>query len=244
MSRLLVFVYGVICYVIFFLTFLYAIGFVSGFLVPKGIDSNPSTAISEALLIDAALLGIFAIQHSVMARPAFKRWWTQFVPEPMERSTYVLLASLALILLFWQWRPIGGEIWSVTNETARVVLLAFAALGWTTVLVGTFLINHFDLFGLRQVYLHFQGKPYTPLKFGTPFLYKIVRHPIMLGFIIAFWATPHMTAAHLVFAIATTAYILIAIQFEEHDLAAGLGQPYEDYRRRVRMILPFPKKLS
>jgi protein-S-isoprenylcysteine O-methyltransferase Ste14 len=177
-----------------------------------------------------------------MARPAFKRWWTQFVPQAVERSTYVLFASLALVLLYWQWRPIGGEIWNVENETARYILSALCAAGWTMVLVATFLIDHFDLFGLRQVYLYFTDRPYTPVKFGTPFFYGYVRHPIYLGFIIAFWATPHMTAAHLVFALATTAYILIAIQFEEHDLVASIGTPYEDYRRRVPMILPLPRK--
>jgi protein-S-isoprenylcysteine O-methyltransferase Ste14 len=242
MGRVLAFVYGVICYVIFLLTFLYAIGFVSDWIVPKAIDSNPTASIGEALLIDAVLLGIFAVQHSVMARPAFKKWWTRFVPWTIERSTYVLLASLALILLFWQWRPIGGTIWNVDNDSARYGLWVLSGIGWSMVLVGTFLINHFDLFGLRQVYTHLRGQEYTLLKFGTPFLYKYVRHPIMLGFIIAFWATPHMTVAHLVFAIATTAYILIAIQFEEHDLVESMGKDYEDYRRRVPMILPIPKK--
>jgi methanethiol S-methyltransferase len=242
MSRLLALLYGIACYLIFFATFLYAIGFVSDIVVPKAIDSNPTGSLGESLLIDALLLGVFAVQHSVMARPAFKRWWTHFVPWTIERSTYVLFASLALILLFWQWRPIGGEIWRVENETARYALWTLCAIGWTIVLVATFMINHFDLFGLRQVYLYFAGQPYTPLKFGTPFFYKYVRHPLYLGFIIAFWATPHMTATHLLFALATTAYILIAIQFEEHDLVESIGEPYREYRRRVPMILPIPKK--
>lgn len=242
MGRVLAFVYGVVCYGIFLLTFLYAIGFVGDWIVPKAIDSNPTSSIGEALLVDAILLGIFAVQHSVMARPAFKKWWTRFVPQAIERSTYVLLSNLALILLFWQWRPIGGTIWTVDSDPTRYGLWALSGIGWSMVLVGTFLINHFDLFGLRQVYLHLRGQEYTLLKFVTPFLYKYVRHPIMLGFIIAFWATPHMTIAHLVFAIATTAYILIAIQFEEYDLVASMGTEYEDYRRRVPMILPIPKR--
>ncbi len=244
MGRSLALLYGVICYAIFFVTFLYAIGFVGNLYVPKGIDSNPTTSFAEALLVDALLLGVFAVQHSVMARPAFKAWWTRIVPPAVERSTYVLFASLALILLFSQWRPIGGTIWTVENASLQTVLWMLFALGWGMVLIATFLINHFDLFGLRQVYLNYQGRPYTPLKFGTPFLYKFVRHPIYLGFIIAFWSTPHMTAAHLVFAIATTVYILIAIQFEEHDLVASIGKPYEDYRRQVPMILPIPKGRS
>ena len=242
MNRLLAFLYGAVCYVIFFATFLYAIGFVGDFVVPKAIDSDPSGATGAALLVDALLLGVFAVQHSVMARPAFKRWWIRFVPPALERSTYVLCASLALILLFWKWQPIGGEIWSVQNETARYALWALCAFGWAVVLTSTFLISHFDLFGLRQVYLYYSGRPYTRVQFGTPFFYKYVRHPLYLGFILAFWATPHMTAAHLVFALATTAYILIAIQFEEHDLIRSIGAPYEDYRRRVPMILPLGRK--
>ena len=213
MSRLLALLYGIACYLIFFATFLYAIGFVSDIVVPKAIDSNPAGSLGESLLIDALLLGVFAVQHSVMARPAFKRWWAHFVPWTIERSTDVLFASLALIRWGWPGRPIGGEIWRVESETARYVLWALCAIGWTIVLVATFMINHFDLFGLRQVYLYFAGQPYTPLKFGTPFFYKYVRHPLYLGFIIAFWATPHATATHLLFALATTAYILIAIQF-------------------------------
>jgi protein-S-isoprenylcysteine O-methyltransferase Ste14 len=177
-----------------------------------------------------------------MARPAFKRWWTRFVPEPVERSTYVLFASLALILLFWQWRPLGGTIWQVDNEIGRGVLWALFALGFLDVLVCTFLIDHFELFGLRQVHANLKRRTMPPAKFVEPFLYHYVRHPMMIGFFFAFWATPHMTMAHLVFAIATTAYILIALQLEEHDLAASIGEPYRDYQRRVRMLLPLPKK--
>jgi methanethiol S-methyltransferase len=242
MDRALAFVYGVVCYLVFFVTFLYAIGFVGNLIVPKTIDSGEPVDFSQALLINVLLLALFAVQHSVMARPAFKRWWTRFVPQPVERSTYVLLASLILALIFWQWQPMPDVVWSIENIAGRYIFWTLYLLGWVTVLVGTFLINHFDLFGLRQVYLYQRGMPYTELGFRTPFLYKIVRHPIMLGFIIAFWATPHMTVGHLLFAAVTTAYILIAIQFEERDIVRIHGTAYEEYRKQVSMVLPIPKK--
>ncbi|MEW6332375.1 MAG: methanethiol S-methyltransferase [Pseudomonadota bacterium] len=238
MKRFAIFIYGVVSYAIFFGTFLYAIGFVGDFLVPKSIDSAPQGPLGEALLINALLLGLFAVQHSVMARPAFKRWWTRIVPKPAERSTYVLFSSLALIALFAYWQPIGGVIWDVQDPIGRAVLYGLFAFGWGLVLLATFLINHFDLFGLRQVWLHLRGREYRPLDFGTPALYKIVRHPLYVGWFFAFWATPTMTVAHLFFALLATAYILIAIRFEERDLVAEHGARYSEYRKQVPMLVP------
>jgi len=240
-KRIGVFAYGVIAYAVFFLTFLYAAGFVGNLFVPKSIDSAPQMAFWSALIVNVVLLGVFALQHSVMARPAFKAWWTRFVPQAMERSTYVLLSSLALILLFWQWQPMGGQIWDVQNATGQAILYGLFLFGWLLVLVTTFLINHFDLFGLRQVWLYLLGKPYTPLRFVTPGPYRMVRHPLYVGWLFAFWATPTMTAAHLVFAIVTTLYILVAIQFEERDLVELHGADYAAYRERVPMLVPLPR---
>jgi protein-S-isoprenylcysteine O-methyltransferase Ste14 len=237
-----VFLYGLLSYVIFFGTFLYAVGFVGNLFVPKSIDSAPQGSLTQALLVNALLLGIFAVQHSVMARPAFKQRWTQIVPKPAERSTYVLFSSLALILLFWLWQPMGGVVWEVQDPVGRGLLLSLFAFGWLLVLATTFLINHFDLFGLRQVTLYLLGKEYIPLRFKTPGPYKLVRHPLYVGWLFAFWATPTMTAAHLVFSIATTAYILIAIQLEERDLAKEHGGAYENYRRSVPMLIPVGRK--
>lgn len=241
MKKFLFLFYGVIAYIIFFATFCYAVGFVSALVVPKHIDSVPQTPLGYALVINASLLALFALQHSIMARPAFKRWWTKFIPEPIERSTYVLLASLCLILLFWYWQPMGGVVWHVESETARIVLQSLCLVGFGIVLVSTFLINHFDLFGLRQVGLYFMGEKYEPLAFRTPLFYKYVRHPLYLGFMIAFWAAPTMTAAHLFFAIMTTAYMLTAIRFEERDLLNHFGEKYKEYRRNAPMLIPFTK---
>jgi protein-S-isoprenylcysteine O-methyltransferase Ste14 len=238
-KRSLVLIYGVVCYVAFLASFLYAIGFVSNLLVPHSIDSAPEGSFISSLLIDLLLLTIFAVQHSVMARPAFKRWWTRFVPEVAERSTYVLAASLALMLLFAYWRPLGGIVWNVDGAVSAALLNGLCAFGFLLVLVSTFLIDHFDLFGLRQVWLYFVGKPYKPIGFRTPGPYRLIRHPLYAGFLFAFWATPVMSIAHLVFAVATTCYILVAIQLEEHDLIAGLGDVYRDYRKHVPMLIPF-----
>ncbi|MDP1570776.1 MAG: isoprenylcysteine carboxylmethyltransferase family protein [Vicinamibacterales bacterium] len=237
-KRLVFFAYGVGAYVIFLGTFLYAIAFVGGFGVSRRLDGELQTSLPLALAINAALLTVFAVQHSVMARPWFKERWTRVVPWAIERSTYVLFASLALLLLFWQWRPIGIPIWTVDQPVARAVLWTLFGAGWATVLVVTFLINHFDLFGLRQVWLPLTGQPYTRVAFRTPLPYRYVRHPLYCGFLLAFWMTPTMTLAHLMFAVGTTMYIVLAIQFEETDLVAEHGATYEDYRRRVPMLLP------
>ena len=237
LNRITAFLYGVVCYLVFFATFLYAIGFIGNFGVPKSIDSGRQSSFLYALAVNSALLGLFAIQHSVMARQWFKSAWTRIVPVVVERSTYVLLSSVALILLFWKWQPMGGVIWSIENDYGRLALEASYAFGWITVFVSTCLINHFDLFGLRQVWLNLLGRPYQALGFRTPGPYRFVRHPLYVGWLLVFWSAPVMTAAHLVFALATTGYILVAIQFEERDLVS-FHREYAEYRRRVPMLIP------
>jgi protein-S-isoprenylcysteine O-methyltransferase Ste14 len=238
MRRTAILIYGVLCYAIFFATYLYAIGFIGNFAVPTSLDGEAHVPFATALLVNLGLLALFAVQHSVMARPAFKRRWTRIIPVAAERSTYTLLSSLALIAMFVLWEPMGGPIWHVTNPLGQAILYGLFALGFGLVLVSTFLINHFDLFGLRQVWLEFRGRPYTKLRFTEPGPYRMVRHPLYVGWLLAFWATPTMTVAHLVFAIMTTAYILIAIQLEERDLITEHGERYRAYRRRVPMLIP------
>jgi methanethiol S-methyltransferase len=242
LKRILFFAYGVFSYLIFLGTFLYALGFIGNFGVPTTLDGARTGPLAISLAIDVALLTVFAVQHSVMARRWFKEWWTRIVPKPVERSTYVLFSSVALILLFTFWRPLGGVVWAVEDPTAQIVLRCLFAFGWGLVLFSTFLINHFDLFGLRQVWRYLLGQPYNTLRFSTPGPYRLVRHPLYVGWLFAFWVTPVMTLAHLLFSIATTAYILLAIQFEERDLVREHGDAYEEYRRSVPMLIPAVRK--
>ena len=242
MRRLFAIGYGAAAYLIFLAAFVYAVGFVGNIAVPRSVDNGLSAPIGTATLIDMALLALFAVQHSVMARPAFKRYWTRVVPPSVERSTYVLLASAILLVLYWQWRTMPAVIWDVRPQAPRAVVWALFWLGWAIVLASTFMISHADLFGLRQTFLAWREKPYTPIGFQAPYLYRLVRHPIMLGFVIAFWAAPTMTAGHLLFAFATTGYILIALRIEEHDLIAAWGDEYRRYRTEVPMLVPLPHR--
>ncbi len=242
MGRIIGFLFGLVAYLVFFATILYAIGFVTGIGVPKTIDTGPVVPVTEAFIIDVLLMSLFAVQHSVMARKPFKRWLTQFVPAAIERSTYVLLASLALLLLYWQWRPIPTVVWEVTNAQIATAMTALSLAGWLLVFASTFLINHFELFGLHQVAANLAGRTMPQPRFKTPVLYKVVRHPIYLGFIIAFWATPVMTTGHLLFAAVTTAYIFVGIFLEEHDLVALFGEEYKRYRMQVGMLVPFRRR--
>ena len=241
MKRAAIFIYGVACYAVFFATFLYAVGFIGNFGVPKSMDSPRAVSLGMALAVDLGLLALFAVQHSVMARPAFKRRWTRIIPESAERATYVLFSSLALSLLFWLWQPMGGEIWNVSSPAGVKFLYGLYAFGWLLLLYVTFLINHFDLFGLRQVWLQLIGRPYSSVPFVTPWLYRQVRHPLYIGWFTIVWATPTMTVAHLVFAAMCTVYILFAIQLEEHDLIVAHPE-YAEYRQRVPMLIPFLRK--
>jgi methanethiol S-methyltransferase len=241
MKRTLIFLYGIASYAVFFATFLYAVGFIGGFGVPKTLDSPRDIGLGAALAIDLGLLALFAVQHSVMARPAFKRWWTRIVPEAAERSTYVLFSSLALILLFAYWQPLGGMVWNMTSSAGVITMYSLFAAGWVLLLYVTFLIDHFDLFGLRQVWLELRGRPYTAVPFVTPWLYRQVRHPLYIGWFLIVWATPVMSVSHLVFAGMCTAYILVAIQFEERDLIR-FHPEYAEYKRRVPMLLPFKRR--
>jgi methanethiol S-methyltransferase len=239
MSKIIAFLYGLISYLVFFGTILYAIGFVTGLVVPKTIDTGVAGSIGEAFVVNLLLMSLFAVQHSVMARKQFKQWWTQFVPKPVERSTYVLLASLALVLLFWQWQAMPAVVWQITNPQITGALTGVSMIGWVLVFTSTFLINHFELFGLHQVVNNLAGRGMDVPRFKTPVLYKIVRHPIYLGFIIAFWVAPVMSIGHLLFAAVTTAYIFVGIFLEERDLVEMFGDEYRRYRERVGMVIPF-----
>src|SRR6202790_5660538 len=241
MSKFIAFLYGLVAYFTFFATILYAIGFVSGLVVPKTIDTGPASSTAEALIINLLLMSLFAVQHSVMARKQFKQWRTQYVPKPVERSTYVLLASLTLGLLFWQWRPMPAIVWRIDEPDIAVTIATLSLVGWVIVFTSTFLINHFELFGLHQVANNLTGRDMPAPRFRTPLYYKFVRHPIYLGFIIAFWAAPTMTVGHLLFAAVTTAYIFVGILLEERDLIAMFGDDYRRYKRRVSMLIPWRK---
>lgn len=238
MSRIGIFIYGTVSYVIFLAVFLYGIGFIGGFLTPTMLDGIPRLPLGEALAINLALLTVFAIQHSGMARPAFKAWWTRIVPAAAERSTYVLLTSLLLLALYVHWQPMGGVIWNLNNGPSRAVMIGGYLLGWALLLYSTFLIDHFDLFGLKQVWRNLAGSAYRAPQFHTPSLYRIVRHPLYIGWLLIFWCAPRMTVAHLIFAVVTTAYILVAIQFEERDLVTAFGDKYVAYRRQTPMLIP------
>ena len=241
MKRLPIFLYGLASYAVFFAVFLYAVGFIGNLWVPKSMDSPREVSLTTALLVDLGLLALFAVQHSVMARPWFKREWTRLIPEPAERSTYVLFSSLCLVALFWFWQPLGGRVWAITSTAGINAMYAVYAAGWLLLLYSTFLINHFDLFGLRQVWLHLRGRRYTPVPFRSPWLYRQVRHPLYVGWLMIFWATPVMSVTHLLFALMTTGYILVAIRFEEHDLMNAHPE-YREYRRAVPMLLPFGRR--
>lgn len=240
--KIIVFLYGIVSYALGVAALVYLICFLSNMIVPRTIDSPPAGAIAPAALIDLVLVGLFAFQHSLMARPGFKQLWTRVVPQPAERSTYVLSTGLVLALLFWQWRPIAGEVWSVDSAVGSGLVQALFWLGWVVLLASTFMINHFDLFGLRQVWLRLKGEPYRPVPFVQVALYRFVRHPIMLGVLIGIWATPRMSVGHLLFAAATTVYVFIGIFLEERDTRRALGESYERYRSATPMIVPLPRR--
>jgi protein-S-isoprenylcysteine O-methyltransferase Ste14 len=242
MGRILSVSYGIAAYAAFLVTILYAIGFAGDWLVPKSIDTGVPAPLATAIVVNLALLALFAVQHSVMARPRFKRWWTRFVPPALERSTYVLFSSLVLMLLFWQWQPLPQTVWNVEGRAARALLLGVCGLGWVTAFVSTFLIHHFELLGVRQVFAARANLQLPAPSFKTPLLYRYVRHPLYLGFLLGFWATPHMSAGHLLFALAISGYILLGIQLEERDLIEQFGNQYRRYRQRVNMLLPGPER--
>jgi protein-S-isoprenylcysteine O-methyltransferase Ste14 len=241
MRRFILLGYGLLAYAVFLVAFLYAMGFTANVVVPKSIDSGPAAPLGEALLVNALLLGVFAVQHTIMARPAFKAWWKTIIPEAAERSTFVLCAALSLLLLFWQWRPLPGVVWRADAAAVRVLLTVLSLLGWAVVLYSSFLIDHFDLFGMRQVVLAFLGRPYVPRPFVERGLYRWVRHPLMTGFLLAFWSAQTMTAGHLLFCLLVTAYVFVGITFEERDLLRTLGEDYRRYRARTPMIVALPR---